>query len=138
MIILDTNVVSEPLRPAPEPRVIAWLDAQPAEALYLTCLTLAELCYGVAALPDGRRRARLAKAIAQVAALHEGRILPFDDAAAQPYAELAVRARAAGRALSLPDAYIAAIAAVHGFAVATRDTAPYEAAGVLVINPWLD
>jgi predicted nucleic acid-binding protein len=136
MIILDTNVVSETLRRQPSPAVQTWLDEQIAETLYLTSVTLAELLYGVYALPAGRRRDELNRAVEGIAELYAARTLPFDARAARRHADLAARARAAGRGLPTPDAYIAAIAAASGFCVASRDTAPFEAAGVAVINPW--
>jgi len=136
MIVLDTNVVSEMMRPAPNPNVTTWLNAQAAETVYLSSVTLAELLFGVAALPEGRRRDGLARTLEGVVALFKGRILPFDADAAPRFAELAVRARTAGRGLPTPDGYIAAIAASRGFAVASRDTSPFRAAGVAVVNPW--
>ena len=136
MIVLDTNVVSEAMKPQPDPAVLAWLDAQAAETLYLTSVTLAELWVGIGAMPAGRRSEALTQTLEGLLPLFEGRILPFDALAARHYAQLAVAARAAGRGLPTPDGYIAAIAAAQGFAVATRDTAPFEAAGRVVINPW--
>lgn len=137
MILLDTNVMSEPLRPAPEPRVIAWIDAQPMETLFLSAITVAELRVGVALLPAGKRRARLQENLEKrVLPLFAGRVLPFDLACTQAYAALMARARGAGLAVAPADGYIAAIAAAHGFAVATRDTIAFEAAGTVVINPW--
>ena len=136
MIVLDTNVVSEALRPTPDERVLAWLNDQIAETLYLTSVTIAEMLYGVAAMPDGARKSRVGHAIGQVRALFTGRVLVFDESAAAAYADLAVRARRSGHGFPLPDGYIAAIAAVSGFAVATRDHAPFEAAGLRVIDPW--
>lgn len=137
MIILDTNVVSEPMRPKGDPAVQAWLDEQAAETLYLTATSLSELLLGVERLPDGARKEGLgADLAALVAALFEARVLPFDQEAAMVYAPLVGRARALGHAISVADGQIAAIAAAHGFAVATRDTAPFGAAGVPVINPW--
>ena len=136
MIILDTNVISEPLRPAGAPAVSAWLDRQDIETLFLTTISLAELRYGVAALPDGRRKAGLSEAIdGLILGLFGSRILPFDTKAAAAYAIIRARAKAAGKAIAAADGYIAAIAAARGFAVATRDTAPFEAAGVPVIDP---
>ena len=111
MIVLDTNVVSEAMKPAPNAAVVAWLNDQAAETLYITSVTLAELLFGI-------------------------QVLPFDTEAARCYAELAVAARNGGRGFPTPDGYIAAIAASRGFIVASRDTAPFEAAGVAVINPW--
>lgn len=137
MIVLDTNVVSEPLRSAPDPAVVAWLDSQVIETLYLTTITLAELRFGVACLPPGRRRDRLQHRIEdEIIAAFRGRILSFDEPASAAYAELRARARARGEAIAATDGYIAGIAAAHGFAVATRDRAPFEAAGIVVIDPF--
>jgi predicted nucleic acid-binding protein len=136
MIVLDTNVISEPLRPAGNAGVLAWLDSQVTETLYLSTISLAELRFGVAVLPAGKRRSGMARVMERIVALFSERILAFDDAAATASAELRVAARKAGRAISLTDSYIAAIAKAHGFAVATRDTAPFQAAGVAVIDPW--
>jgi hypothetical protein len=138
MILLDTNVLSEPLRRAPEPRVIEWIDAQPMETLFVSAITVAEMRAGVALLPAGRRRAALHNSLEkQVLPLFAGRVLPFDMACTPAYAALMAKARDAGRAIQAADGCIAAIAATHGLAVATRDTSPYEAAGTTVINPWL-
>lgn len=137
MIIVDTNVVSEPLRRDPEPRVVEWLDAQALETLYLSAITVAELRFGVQSLPAGRRRDRLHEDLERkVLPIFIGRVLAFDLAASQSYAELMARARSAGRAISASDGYIAATAAVNTMMVATRDTAPFDAAGLKTINPW--
>ena len=137
MILLDTNVMSEPLRHAPEPRVIEWIDAQAMETLFLSAITVAELRAGVALLPAGKRRAGLRENLEKrVLPLFAGRVLPFDLSCTPAYAALTAKTRAAGLAVSAADGYIAAIAAAHGFAIATRDTGPFAAAGVAVINPW--
>ncbi len=136
MILLDTNVVSEAMKPEPAAAVRAWLDAQAAETLYLSSVTIAELMFGIGALPNGRRKDNLTAALDGVLDLFADRILPFDARAARRYAELAVRARAAGRGFPTPDGYIAAIAAAHDFAVASRDTSAFTAAGLVVIDPW--
>lgn len=136
MIVLDTNVVSEAMKPEPHPAVRAWLNDQAAETLYLSSVTLAELLFGIAALPAGKRKNRLAQALDGLMGLFRDRVLPFDIDAARRYAELAVTARSGGQGFPTPDGYIAAIAASRGFMVASRDTAPYEAAGVSVVNPW--
>lgn len=136
MIVLDTNVVSEAMKPEPNPAVLDWLDEQVAETLYLSSVTVAELLFGIGALPDGRRKQRLATALDGHLALFDGRILPFDTDAARHYANLAVAARNAGKGFPTPDGYIAAIAATHGFTVATRDASAFKAAGVPVIDPW--
>jgi toxin FitB len=136
MIVLDTNVVSEAMKPEPHPAVRAWLNDQAAETLYLSTVTLAELLFGIAALPAGKRKDLLEQTLDGLVGLFRDRVLPFDTEAARRYAELAVTARAVGRGFPTPDGYIAAIAASRGFIVASRDTAPYAAAGVAVINPW--
>jgi len=136
MIVLDTNVVSEAMRPAPDESVLAWLNEQAAETLYISSVTLAELLFGIAALPDGKRKTMLARTLDGVMGLFENRVLPFDAEAARHYADLAVNARNSRRGFPTPDGYIAAIAASRGFLVASRDTAPFKAAGMTVINPW--
>lgn len=138
MIVLDTNVVSEAMKPEPHPAVRAWLNDQVTEMLYVSSVTLAELLFGIGVLPAGRRRDGLTQALDGVFGLFRGRVLPFDTEAARCYAGLAVRARSAGRGFPTPDGYIAAIAASRGYRVASRDTAPYEAAAVVVVNPWLN
>ena len=137
MIILDTNVVSEPMKAHANPAVAAWLDRQAAETLYLTAVNLAELLFGVETMPAGKRREGVGAALAALLSkLFGARILPFDEDAARTYATLVARARASGLALSVADAQIAAIAAARGFAVATRNTAPFVAAGVPIFDPW--
>ncbi len=139
MIILDTNVVSEPMKRNGNPAVQTWLDQQAAETLYLTAVSLSELLVGIEILPAGRRKDGLGGALNELLAqLFGSRILAFDQRAAIAYAPLISRARAEGRLISVADGQIAAIAAVHGFTVATRDTAPFTAVGVPVINPWDD
>jgi hypothetical protein len=137
VILLDTNVVSEPMRPQPDQKVLAWLDAQAAESLYLSTVSFAELLLGIVSLPAGKRRRALAAALnQQVIALFGDRIVPFDLNAAEIYAEIVVRARRHGHPIAVADAQIAAIAVSHQFTLATRDEEPFQAAGVPVINPW--
>jgi toxin FitB len=137
MILVDTNVISEPLRVAPELTVTAWLDAQNVETLFLAAISLAELRFGIAALPAGRRKDTLHQQVEErVVPLFRGRILPFDASASQAYALLRSRARAAGQSIGVADGYIAATAAANGLTIATRDAAPFVAAGLTVINPW--
>jgi len=136
MIVLDTNVVSEAMKPEPNPAVQGWLDEQTPETLYLTSVTAAELLFGIATLPDGRRKQSLTVTVEGLLDMFEGRILAFNAPAARRYADLAVAARTAGKGFPTPDGYIAAIAAAHGFAVATRDASAFKAAGISVINPW--
>src|SRR5262245_42710158 len=129
MIVLDTNVISEAMKPEPHPSVRDWLNDQAAETLYLSSVTLAELLFGIAALPAGKRKNMLKQALDGLMGLFRDRMLPFDIDAARHYAELALAAKAGGRGFPTPDGYIAAIAASRKFTVASRDTAPYEAAG---------
>jgi predicted nucleic acid-binding protein len=136
MIILDTNVVSEAMRPEPAPQVRDWLNDQPIETLYTTAVTLAEIHFGLARLPIGRRKDVLADQFELISRIWRGRVLPFDANAARDYATLAVAAEQSGRGFPTPDGYIAAIAASRGFIVATRDVAPFAAASLPVINPW--
>jgi len=137
MIILDTNVVSEPMKSNGSPAVQAWLDRQAVETVYLTATSLSELLVGIAILPEGKRKEGLDAALGElVEKLFGARVLPFDQRAAVAYAHLVGRARASGYPISVADGQIAAIATVHGFTVATRDTAPFVAVGVPVINPW--
>jgi len=137
MIILDTNVVSELLRPAPAAQVEAWLAAQDGATIYFTSVGEAELRYGLAIMPAGSRHAALAKAIEAI--LEEDfryRILAFERAAALAYAAIAAERRAAGRPISQFDCQIAAIARASAAAVATRNTSDFEGCGITVIDPW--
>ena len=136
MILLDTNVLSEAMRPEPNPAVRDWLDAQAAETLLLSSVTVAEILFGVGALPAGKRKDSLTALFDGMLDLFGSRILPFDAEAARHYANIAVKARAVGRGFPTPDGYIAAIAAAHGFAIASRDTSAFDAAGLQVIDPW--
>ena len=137
MILLDTNVISEPLKLAADAGVLAWIDAQSIDTLYLSAISLAELRFGISALPAGKRKETLHLGLEQrILPLFADRILPFDAAASQTCADLLSAARAQGRSISTDDGYIAATAKRHGFMVATRDASPFEAAGLTVINPW--
>ena len=137
MILIDTNVISEPWKPEPDARVLAWIDSQAIETLYLSVITIAELRFGIASLAVGRRRQILHDRLeGEVLPLFEGRVVTFDLPTSTVYAELMAQARGAGKAIGVADGYIAATAARHGFLVATRDTSPFEAAGLIVINPW--
>jgi hypothetical protein len=137
MILLDTNVISEPLKLTADAAVLTWIDAQLIETLYLSAISLAELRFGIAALPSGKRRETLHSSLEQrILPLFVGRILPFDTAASEAYSVIRARARADGKAIAPADGYIAATALTHGLIVATRDTMPFVAAGLTVINPW--
>jgi len=137
MVILDTNVLSELLRPAPAKQVERWLSTQDGATVYFTSVGEAELRHGVAILPAGKRRNALTNAIDGL--LDEDfrdRILPFDRAAARAYATIAAARRAAGRPISQFDCQIASIALAHEATVATRNTSDYEGCGIELIDPW--
>lgn len=137
MIILDTNVVSEPLKPSPNPVVVEWLDRQELEALYLASTSLAELLYGVRRLDDGKRKARLLRALADIELrLFRSRVLAFERDDAVEFALRVDRAARKGVVVDVADGQIGAIAARRGYAVATRDAEPFLALGVQVVNPW--
>ncbi|MFC0155377.1 PIN domain-containing protein [Xanthomonas dyei] len=137
MILIDTNVISELWRPQPNLKVIAWIDAQAVETLFLSVVAVAELRFGIAVMPKGRKRSTLhARLESDVLPLFNGRLLAFDLDASHAFATLASKARTVGLTLGRAGAYIAATAAAQGLAVATRDTAPFAAMRLDVINPW--
>jgi toxin FitB len=137
MIILDTNVLSELMKPKPDPTVVAWLGGQPAASLYTTSITQAEILYGLMLLPRSRRRTALeAAATSMFAKDFAERILGFDRDAAPAYAQIASDRRRTGRPISHFDAQIAAIARFMGAAIATRNTADLDGCGVTVVDPW--
>jgi predicted nucleic acid-binding protein len=137
MILLDTNVLSEPMKPQPEPRVLAWLDAQQVSTLYISSTVLAELLEGVKRMPQGKRRDAVAATVQRMLeTLIGARVLSFDEAAARYYASSVAAAGSRGIDVKLGDGQIAAVAAVNGFSVATRDVTPFIAMGVPVIDPW--
>ena len=138
MILLDTNVISEPIKLAGDVKVLTWLDAQMVETLYLSTISLAELRFGIASMPAGKRKDTLHTSLEQrILPLFAGRILAFDEATTEAYAALRALASTQGKAIAAADGYIAATAIQHGLMVATRDTGPFEAAGLTVINPWV-
>lgn len=138
MIIVDTNVVSEVMRPQPSPAVLEWLNTQDSNLLFITTITLAEIGYGLRVLPDGLRRkqlqARFERFIAQA---FEERVLDFTAPAAHAYAEIMAHRKEIGRTMSLPDGQIAGIALAHRFGVATRNTKDFEDCGIELINPFI-
>lgn len=137
MIVLDTNVLSEMMRPSPAGAVSDWFARQARTSLFTTALTQAEILYGLALLPEGQRRHALIAAAQTIFAEDlSGRILPFDTDAAPPYAEIAAARRAAGQPISQIDAQIAAIARSRGAALATRNVRDFHNCGVAVIDPW--
>jgi predicted nucleic acid-binding protein len=136
VILLDTNVVSEPLKPRPQPAVLRWLNEQVPELLYLPAIVAAELYYGWSIMPDGRRKGLRRDLIDETLAQFEGRIVPFDLDAAVAYGQLMAATRAAGSALPVLDGQIAAIAVAHGASLATRNVRHFEATGIALVNPW--
>jgi predicted nucleic acid-binding protein len=138
VIVLDTNVVSELMRPAPEAAVLAWLNNQPADTLWLNSVVVSELLYGIARLPDGKRRAQMAPTVqAMLDEDFSGRVLPFDLDAAVVYADLVAMRERQGLAIDIADAQIAAICLAHGAALATRNTKHFDGLGLTLINPWV-
>jgi toxin FitB len=138
MIVLDTNVVSELMRPAPAERVVTWVNQQLATSCHMTAITLAELLYGVARLVDGRRKAELADLIeAMVADDFEHRVLAFDETAAAHYADIVTQRERAGKPISAADAQIAATCRSHGADLATRNVADFVDTGITIVNPWV-
>jgi predicted nucleic acid-binding protein len=137
MIILDTNVISELTKPKPSPAVVAWLNRQSRDALYITAITIAEIGAGVCKLDHGKRRSDLEKRHEEFVDLFTGRILPFDLMAAMIFGPTIGDARAKGIAISFQDGLIASIARMQQSAcVATRDVRPFSEANIEVINPW--
>lgn len=137
MIVLDTNVVSEMMRSTPEPRVVQWIDAFAADDVFVTAVTAAELMYGVARLPEGRRKQELlVKVGALIAEDFKDRVLPFDQLAAVDYANVVASRERAGRPISMADAQIAAICRNWSADLATRNVADFMDIGVRVVDPW--
>lgn len=138
VIVIDTNVLSELAKPAAEPAVVAWANAQPIEDLYTTAVTEAEMLFGLACMPAGRRQQRLRRAIETAfSALLAGHVLSFDRTAARAYGDLAAERRRLGRLVDSADLQIAAIARARGAsAIATRNTRDFEGCGTPLINPW--
>jgi predicted nucleic acid-binding protein len=135
--LLDTNVLSEFLRAAPEPAVLAWFSAQPIETLFVSAITQAEMMLGARLLPEGKRRAALESAVrAMFEQDFAGRVLPFDSATASAYVDIVHTRRAAGQPISQFDAQIAAIARHHRTKLATRIISDFEDCGVVLVNPW--
>jgi predicted nucleic acid-binding protein len=137
MIVLDTNVLSELMRPQPHPAVVDWVAAQPRASLYTASVSKAEILHGIAALPEGRRRAAMAAAAeAMFTDDLAGRVLSFDAAAAVHYAEIVMARRRIGRPIEAFDAQIAATALVAGAGVATRDIGGFDGCGLAIVDPW--
>jgi predicted nucleic acid-binding protein len=137
VLVLDTNVVSELLRPTPSLAVVGWFKAQQRPALFITAVTQAELLEGVARLPKGKRQAALAAAVQGILAEDfADQILPFDGPAAASYADIAAKRRRSGRPLGIFDGLIAGICHARGMALATHNGADFEGCGVSLVDPW--
>lgn len=139
MIVIDTNVLSELLRPAPEPTVLAWVAAKPRSALFTTTITRAEILYGIALMPQGKRRDALLPCVQEI--FDEdlaGQVLPFDSDAADSFATIASARRMAGRPISQFDAMVAAVARSRGASLATRNGKDFVDCGISLIDPWSD
>ena len=139
MIVLDTNVLSEILKPVPESRVVEWVDSVPDFETSITSVTVAEILYGVGRMPEGKRRRRLLSAAETIFDEDfRNRILVFDADAAVEYATLVVEREVAGLPISMADAQIAAVCRVHECTLATRNVGDFEGTGVMTVNPWID
>ena len=139
MIVLDTNVISEIMKPTPEPHVLSWVDAVPAGEIGVTAGTVAEILYGITRLPDGTRRRNLIAAAGDIFEQDfRARVLVFDAAAAAEYATIVVEREAVGRPIAMADAQIAAVCRVHHCTLATRNGGDFERTGVTTVNPWSD
>jgi predicted nucleic acid-binding protein len=137
MVIVDTNVVSEIMRPVPEPTVVRWFSSQANQELHSTAITVAEILFGIELLPAGKRREALrAGAEKMFGVALAGQILPFEDRAARAFSAIASSRHRQGRPISKLDAQIAAIARANHATLATRNTDDFEGCGVLVVNPW--
>ena len=137
MIVLDTNVLSEEIRPSPSPNVLRWFEAQAPVSVFTTAVSQAEMLYGLELLPIGRRRSALQVAIEKVFSEEfAGRILPFDQDAARAFAKIVARRDALGRPISQFDGMIAAIALSRRAALATRNTADFRDCGLKIVDPW--
>ncbi|MEQ1949499.1 MAG: type II toxin-antitoxin system VapC family toxin [Bryobacteraceae bacterium] len=136
MILLDTNVISELLKPQASGAVLLWLDAQPRSTVCLSVISQAELLRGVMHLPEGRRKREIGTAVEQMLATFQGRLLPFDESAARAYAEVVSDRRVAGRPIADFDAMIAAIARINDATLATRNIRDFRGCGIKLFDPW--
>jgi predicted nucleic acid-binding protein len=138
MIVLDTNVLSEALKPSPSRTVLDWLASQEPLSVYVTAITQAELLYGIEVLPSGKRKSQLSVVITQLFAEDfRGRVLAFDGEAAAVFAKVVADRKSGGHPISQFVAMIAAIARSRGATVATRDSGDFRDCGIRVVNPWL-
>jgi toxin FitB len=139
MIVLDTNVLSEALRPAPAKRILNWLSAQDRSITFITVITQAEILYGLELLPAGKRKGQLQASISKLFEEEfEGKILSFDCAAAEAYSTIAAGRKVSGRPISQFDGMIAAIARVQGAKLASRNALDFVGCGIEIVDPWKD
>jgi predicted nucleic acid-binding protein len=136
MIVVDTNVTSELMKPSPAAAVTGWVRARPGTELYTTSITLAEILFGISRLPDGRRKEVLRTTASDVFAAFEDRVLPFDSNAAVHYAEVVGGRDRLGLPIDGFDAQIAAICRAHGAALATRNLRDFQHTDVTLVDPW--
>jgi len=137
MILIDTNIVSEVMRPSPASTVVNWLNNQDSQRLYLSVISITEIGYGLRLLPNGSRRHQLSERFDHfVEAAFGQRVLNFDQKAAHAYADIMGHRKEIGRPMSVPDGQIAAVARAHGFAVATRNAKDFEMCDLQIINPF--
>lgn len=137
MIILDTNIISEPFKPKPNPAVMSWLDAQEPETLYITAISMAEMLAGLHKMPEGRRRADLQQLVEnKIQSVFENRILAFNMQAVKVFGRVNADACAVGNPIAFADCAIASIASAHGFILATRNVRDFKGTGVEIFNPW--
>lgn len=137
MIIVDTNVVTETMRPSPEPAVVSWWNRQETSTLFLTSITIGEIRYGLRIMPQGRRRLQLEQGFERILVeAFAGRILPFDEEAARRYGEVMGRCKEIGRPIGVLDGQITSIALANGCAVATRNVKHFADCGVEIVNPF--
>ena len=134
MILLDTNIVSEVMKTRPADPVVAWLNGQDSDKLYVSATTIGEIAYGLRILPDGKRRSGLRERF--VALAFEQRVLAYDESAARIYGELMAERKELGLLMSFPDGQIAAIARLNHLAIATRNIPDFENCGIEVVNPF--
>ena len=140
MTILDTNVLSETMAPAPSEAVLAWISSQRrSDTIFITSITVAEILYGIEILPSGKRRDKLsAQAEGMFSEDFTGHILSFDESGARAFSQIAAERRALGKPIAEMDAQIAAIARVHGALLVTRNTSDFEGCDIPLVNPWRD
>lgn len=136
--LLDTCVLSELVKPAPEPKVVAWVNAQAEDSLFASAITLAELLKGIAKLQDSQRKTALTEWVNKIQEEMADRILPFERTTADYWANICAKAEKSGKPLSAFDSLIAATAMEHGLVIVTRNVRDYESAPVMLINPWLE